>query len=256
MNPTVSERIAFRPDGKSSRRIVGSRVAKSRSSAADLRACQPIEKRRFAGVGVPDQRHYRVRHAPARLAVQPAGSLDVVQLAAQPGDALADQPAVDFELALARSAEKAETAALAFEMGPGAHEPRALVRQRRELDLQAAFMRARARAENLEYQAGAVDDLRLASAVRDCAAAPGVSGASTTTSPAAFSAIHARAASSTLPRAEQGRRRRARQPDDLGATTSRSIARAKPDRLVEARFERTLRRFRAAARLSISSPDG
>ena len=128
---------------------------------ADRRAGQAVEQRRFAGIGVADQRDDRIRHAPARLAVQRAGALDVVELAAQPGDALADQPAVDFELAFARSAEKAETAALAFEMGPGPHQPRALVRQCRQLDLQPAFMGAGARAEDLEDQAGAVDDLGL-----------------------------------------------------------------------------------------------
>ena len=93
--------------------------------------------------------------------MQGAGALDRVELALQPGDALADQPAVDFELAFAGAAEKAEAAALAFEMGPGAHQPRALIGQRRQFDLQAALMGARPRAEDLEDQPGAVDDLGL-----------------------------------------------------------------------------------------------
>ena len=161
MKPTVSDRIAVLPDGRSSRRIVGSSVANSMSSAPTADAGQPVEQRRFAGIGVADQRHHRIRHAAARLAMQAAGALDVVELALQPGDALADQPAVDFELAFAGAAEKAEAAALAFEMGPRPHQPRALIRQRRQLDLQPAFMGAGARAEDFEDQAGAVDDLGL-----------------------------------------------------------------------------------------------
>ena len=132
------------------------------SSAATVGAGQPVEQRRFAGIGVADQRDHRIRHAaraPRDAAPGCASTSSSSRL--QPGDALADQPAVDFELALARAAEKAEPAALAFEMGPGPHQPRALVGQRRQLDLQAALMGARARAEDFEDQAGAVDDLGL-----------------------------------------------------------------------------------------------
>ena len=93
--------------------------------------------------------------------MQRAGALDVVELAPQPGDALADQPPVDFELALAGPAEKAEAAALALEMRPRPHQPRALVGQRRQLDLQPALMGAGALAEDLQDQPGAVDDLGL-----------------------------------------------------------------------------------------------
>ena len=85
----------------------------------------------------------------------------VVELALQLADALADQPAVDFELALAGPAEEAEAAALALQMGPRPHQPRALIGERRQLDLQPAFMGAGARAEDFEDEAGAVDDLGL-----------------------------------------------------------------------------------------------
>ena len=75
-------------------------------------------------------------------------------------DALADQAAVGFDLAFAGAAEKAEAAALAFEMGPAACTRRGtLIGQMRELDLQPAFARLRALAEDFQDQRGAVEHL-------------------------------------------------------------------------------------------------
>jgi hypothetical protein len=84
-----------------------------------------------------------------------------VEVALQPGNSLADQPPVDFELAFARAAEKAKPTALALEMCPGAYEPGPLIGERGQLDLQSALMRAGPLAENLQDQACPVDDLCL-----------------------------------------------------------------------------------------------
>src|SRR5690606_4396008 len=102
-----------------------------------------------------------IGHALARAAVQAAGPADPLQLLLQPHDALDDQPAVHLDLPLARAAHEAGSAALPLQVGPGADEPRALVAERGELDLQLAFPGAGALAEDLQDQAGAVDDLAV-----------------------------------------------------------------------------------------------
>jgi hypothetical protein len=84
-----------------------------------------------------------------------------VEVSLQLGNALADEPPVDFELAFAWAAEEAKPAALALEMCPGAHQTGPLIGQRRQLDLQAALMGAGPLAENLKDQARPVDDLGL-----------------------------------------------------------------------------------------------
>ncbi len=141
--------------------MVGSRVANSRSFASHLRFGQRVEQGGFAGIGVADQRHHRVRHALARLAVQAAGALDLFQFLADLGDALADQAAVGFDLGFARPAQKAEAAALALQMGPAAHQPAALIGQMGELNLKPPFARLGALAEDFQDQRRAVEHLGL-----------------------------------------------------------------------------------------------
>ena len=93
--------------------------------------------------------------------MQRAGAAHLSELPLQLGNTLIDQPAVDFELALAGAADEAEGAALALQVGPGAHEAAALIAQRGQLDLQLAFTAARPGAEDLEDQARAIDDLAV-----------------------------------------------------------------------------------------------
>ena len=83
---------------------------------------------------------------------------DLFEIVFQTIDLTAYNAPVDLDLAFARAAQEAEAAALAFQVGPGPHQPAALVFQRGELDLQAAFMSAGARTEYLEDQSGAIDD--------------------------------------------------------------------------------------------------
>jgi hypothetical protein len=93
--------------------------------------------------------------------MQLAGAFDLVEFAFDAPDAVFDHAPVGFELRLARPAEKAEAAALALEMGPGANQPAFLIIEMRMFDLQRPFAGARAPAEDFQDQAGAVDDFGI-----------------------------------------------------------------------------------------------
>jgi hypothetical protein len=75
---------------------------------------------------------------------------------AQHLDALADQPAVGLELGFTRAAQ-ADTALLAFKVGPAADQACGQVLQLGQFDLQLALVALRALREDVEDQAGTVD---------------------------------------------------------------------------------------------------
>ena len=119
-------------------------------------ACQSVEQRRLAGVGVADERDGRHLGPLALLARRLALHEHLVEAVVQRLDALADQPAVGLELRFARAAQ-ADAALLPLEVGPAAHEPGGHVLQLGEFDLQLAFEGARALREDVEDQAAAIE---------------------------------------------------------------------------------------------------
>jgi hypothetical protein len=91
--------------------------------------------------------------------VQPPRRLHLLDFVFEPDDALADQAAIRLDLGFAGTAHETKTAALALQMGPGPHQPRALVVQMRQFDLQRAFPGLGAAAEDFQDQPGAVEHL-------------------------------------------------------------------------------------------------
>ena len=122
---------------------------------------QAVEEGRLAGVGVADQGHCRVRMPLAGRALQGARAAHLLQLGLQLADLVGDQPAVGLDLGFAGAAHDPEAAALALQVGPGPHQARALVGEPGQLHLQPPFPRPRPPREDLQDQAGAVDDLAV-----------------------------------------------------------------------------------------------
>ena len=60
-----------------------------------------------------------------------------------------------------RPADKSEPAALALQMGPGPHQPGALIAERRQFHLQHPFAGLGAGGEDFQYHAGAIQQLHV-----------------------------------------------------------------------------------------------
>ncbi len=95
--------------------------------------------------------------------MKPPCPADRFELTLDAGDAFIDLTPIRFDLGLARPADKSETATLALQMSPASHQPAALIGKMGQFDLSSTFAGVRPGAENLEYQAGPVDDLALES---------------------------------------------------------------------------------------------
>lgn len=135
------------------------RIERGEELVCRIRLClrQRIEECRFPGIGITDERH---RQGPIALALPPLRAVlpfEFLEPHLEHLDALADEAAVRFELRFTRTAQP-DTAFLTLEVSPRAHEPRGNVLQLREFHLKLAFMATGALRENVEDEAGAVDD--------------------------------------------------------------------------------------------------
>ena len=124
----------------------------------DLGADEAVEQRRLAGVRVADDADRRPQPAIAaaggRLALL-ADLLDPLLHLRDPGP---DDPPVRLELALAGAA-RADAALGAREVGPQPGQPRQLVLELGQLDLEPALVGLGVEREDVEDQPAAVDDL-------------------------------------------------------------------------------------------------
>jgi hypothetical protein len=160
--------------------------------------------------------------------------LHLLQFGLDPHNALGDQATVAFDLAFARAAEKAEAAALPFQVSPAAHQARALIVQMRQFHLQAPFPRGGALAEDFQDHGGAVEHL----------AVPGL---------LQIALLHGRQMGVDdddvglmrlgqhgdlfhLAASQQGRRHRPRQRRDLGFHHGQMNRGGQPDRFAQARL--------------------
>src|SRR5262249_22585092 len=103
-----------------------------------------------------DQRDGRQVAAP--LAPGPRSALDLAELAAQLGDAIADPAAIELERGLAR-ALAADAAAHAVAAAAALAQPPREVLEPRDLDLQPRLARPRVAVEDLEDHRRAIEDI-------------------------------------------------------------------------------------------------
>ena len=87
-------------------------------------------------------------------------TFDVLQLPSKAGHPVADHPPVGFDLGFAGAAQKAESAALTFKVGPASNQPTRLIIQMSQFHLKAPFRRSGTFTEDFEDQPGPVDGLK------------------------------------------------------------------------------------------------
>ncbi len=156
MNPTVSDSSTLRFDGSSTaanRRIERGKHLRRRQYVG---LGQRIEQRRFAGVGVADQRHRRDRHRLAPLPLLRANAAHVLDLLFDVPDAPVDLPAIGLELRFTRTA-RADAAAQLRHLNAPSGQPRQHVFQLRQLHLQLAFTGLGMAGKNVEDELRAVN---------------------------------------------------------------------------------------------------
>src|SRR5690606_32019156 len=119
------------------------------------------EQRRLASVGVTDDGHQRIGHAPPPGAMQLTGAHHDIQLLPDGVDALLDEAPVRLDLSLTRTAEEAVATALALQVGPAPDQPALLISEVSQLDLEPTFPRPGPAPEDLQDKAGAIEHLRV-----------------------------------------------------------------------------------------------
>ena len=117
-----------------------------------------VHQRRFASVGVADQRH--ARHGGAATGLGVVLERDGAELLLERGDAVAHEAAVGLDLRFA-GAFGADAALLLRQVRPRAGEPWQQIFELREFHLHLGLRRFCADGENLQNEAGAVDHLAL-----------------------------------------------------------------------------------------------
>ena len=135
----------------------------------DLGADQRVEQGGLAGVRVADDADGRPQPSVASARRGLALLADLLDALLHLGDPGPDDPPVRLELALARTA-RADAALRPRQVGPQLGQPRQLVFELGELDLEAALVGLGVQREDVEDQPAAVDDLDVEQAPRARAA--------------------------------------------------------------------------------------
>ena len=126
----------------------------------DVRIGHGVEQRALAGVGVADEGHGGDLAMVAATRGGGAVAADVVEIGADLLDPFADEPTVGLELALA-GPSRADPATRARQVRPHPRQPRQVVLQRGELDLEPALLGPRVAGEDVDDQRGAIEHLAV-----------------------------------------------------------------------------------------------